>query len=248
MLLLLVLYNSENSVLEYSDLFYYENLSDLIDFNLASFDKKIKTISAKKIEVKSQYPTYKLGKIADSWLRGAPLQKTDLSTDGKYPCIHYGELFTRYNAVISDIVSKTNKKLDCLSKIGDILFAASDVTSDGLARCSAIMKEDILLGSDIIVLRPKKEYENIKINPCYLSFVINSQREQILSVVTGKNVKHLSSTSLKNIMVPLPPIEIQKKVLMESQEVLKEYKNTRMSDEEYKIKTLNILLQNNVLL
>ena len=240
--------NFVDNNLECPDLFYYENLGDLIDFNLASFDKKIKTVSAKKIEVKSHYPTYKLGKIADSWLRGAPLQKVDLSTDGKYPCIHYGELFTKYNAIILDIVSKTNKELNCLSRVGDILFAASDVTSDGLARCSAIMKCNIQLGSDIIVLRPKEEIDNIKINPCYLSFIINSQREQILSIITGKNVKHLSSTSLKNIVVPLPPIDIQEKVSKESQEILKEYKSTRMSDEEYKTKTLNVLIKNKVLL
>ncbi len=232
---------------EYIDLLSYEKLSNLIDFNSANFDKKIRTAPVKKIEIKSKYKLFKLKKLAQTWLRGQPLQKEDIKPEGLYPCIHYGELFTQYSAIIKDVISKTNKAPKIISRTGDILFPASDVTSDGLARCSAILQDEIVLGSDIIVLRPKKECDGIKINYSYLSFIINSQREQILSVVTGANIKHLSGNSLKNIVVPIPPIEIQKLATKEYEKLLKDYAATRMSVEEYRKKSLKILKKYEIL-
>ena len=240
--------NEEFTKSEYSDLFSREDLSNLIDFNSAKFDRKIRTSPTKKIEIKSKYQVVKLKKIAISWLRGQPLQKDDIQSDGKHLCIHYGELFTKYNAIISDIVSKTNIEPKCLSIDRDILFPASDVTSDGLARCSSITKSGVILGSDIIVFRPKEEYEGIKINSAYLSFIINSQREQILSIITGSNVKHLSANSLKNIAIPLPPKEIQEATVQDFEQLLKIYTQTRMSVEDYRKKSLEILKNQSIII
>ena len=115
------------------------------------------------------------------------------------------------------------------------MFPASDVTSDGLARCSTILFDDVLLGSDIIILRPVNIYENIEINSNYLSFIINQQRKQLLSITTGSNVKHLSSNSLKNIMIPLPPLTIQLKVVEECKKLLEEFEiNKKMDIESYR--------------
>ena len=231
--------NSENLekevCIEQSDLLCFEDLCNLIDFNLASFEKKIRTTPFEKIEIKSKYKIVKLGKLAETWFKGQAFQKDDKNENGVYSCIHYGELFTEYNAVIENIVSRTNVVPKRKSKKGDILFPASDVTSDGLARCSTILFDDVLLGSDIIILRPVNIYENIEINSNYLSFIINQQRKQLLSITTGSNVKHLSSNSLKNIMIPLPPLTIQLKVVEECKKLLEEFEiNKKMDIESYR--------------
>lgn len=228
-----------------SELLSYEDLSNLIDFNLATFDKRIRTKPVAQTDLKSKYSIVKLGKIAQSWFKGQALQKDDLKENGKHPCIHYGELYT-YKAIIESIKSKTDVTPKKKSEKGDILFPASDVTTDGLARCSTISINDVLLGSDIIVLRPKKIYENVKINSEFLSFVINQQREQLLAVTTGSNVKHLSSSSLKNIKIPLPPNDIQEKVVKECKKILNEFNTTRMDIEIYRNKITNIFKKNKV--
>ncbi len=233
---------------ELQGLFSTEDLSNLIDFSSVSFKKKIRTVPIKKIELNSDYKVHKLGKLAESWFRGQGLQKDEIVDGGKYPCIHYGELFTKYNAIIENIVSKTNLEMRIKSKDGDILFPASDVTPDGLARCSVIAKKDISLGSDIIVCRPKASFEGIDINPRYLSFFINSQRVQMLPMITGSNVKHISGESLKNLQIPLPPEDVQKKVVDEATKLLNSFVTTRMEIQEYREKLSEIFKRERIVL
>lgn len=233
---------------ELSNLFCVEDLSNLIDFSLATFDKKIRTKPVEQIQIKSKFKIVKLAKIAKNWTKGQALQKDDINEKGKHPCIHYGELFTTYDAVIEQVVSKTNVNPKRKSEIGDILFPASDVTTDGLARCSVILEENILLGSDIIVLRPCKKYEDIELNCEYLSFAINQQREQLLMATTGANVKHSSSTLLKNIKIPLPPSQIQSKIVKDCKTQLEEYRKTRMENDVYRNKITEIFKKYNVII
>lgn len=231
------------------DLLCFEDLSNLIDFNLATFEKKVRTTPIEKIEIKSNYQIVKLSKLAETWLKGQPLQKDDKNENGEFPCIHYGELFTEYNAIIEKVISKTDIKPKKKSLKGDILFPASDVTTDGLARCSTILLDDVLLGSDIIVLRPNRKYEGIEINTEYLSFAINQQREQLLTITTGSNVKHLSATSLKNIMVPLPPLQIQLKVVTDCKRLLHEYEtDKRIGVDEYRRKITELFKKYGIIL
>ena len=64
--------------------------------------------------------------------------------------------------------------------------------------------DNVILGGDIIVMRPNKEY-----NPAYISYAINQQKQQLLTRVTGGVVKHLSGKSLMTVIIPIPKIEEQ---------------------------------------
>ena len=147
----------------------------------------------------------KLAEIAAMWLKGQPFRKDEMVCGGKTLCIHYGELFTKYGPIISDVVSTTNADIVKKSRRGDILFPASDVTPNGLTKCSALMIDDVLLGGDIIVLRPKKG-----IVPEYLSFAICSEPDQMLKCVTGGLIKHISAKAIKGVTIPLPPLSLQR--------------------------------------
>ena len=118
--------------------------------------------------------------------RGSPLSKADLDENGSEPCIHYGELFTKYAEVISSIYSKTNRKNGFKSEVGDVLMPSSDVTPDGLAKASAIMLNDVILGGDMNILRPFKD-----INPIFLSYLLNRSKRDIIKLVSGTTVKHI---------------------------------------------------------
>ena len=97
-----------------------------------------------------EWEKVKLGEIG-SWSKGRLLSKSDLEKDGKYRCIHYGELFVFYGEVINNVISKTNINNGCFSQFGDILFPDSDVTPNGLARCSSLMIDNVVLGGGIII-------------------------------------------------------------------------------------------------
>ena len=156
----------------------------------------------------NKYPHMSLEEISIEWLKGQPFKKDDIIVNGATPCIHYGELFTKYGPIINDVSSTTNISPKKTSKAGDILFPASDVTPNGLARCSMLSIDNVILGGDIIVLRPNNEYD-----PGYLSYAINQQTSQLLKRVNGGVVKHLSAKALKTVQIPIPPKDKQEEYI-----------------------------------
>ena len=150
------------------------------------------------------YPCIALSEIAQSWHKGQPFKKDEITDDGTIPCIHYGELFTKYGIFIENVVSRTNAERLRESVTGDILFPASDVTPVGLTKCSALLVGNVILGGDIIVMRPKKDF-----NPVYLSFAIRMEKDQLLSRVTGSVVRHISAKSLQSVKIIVPSTRLQ---------------------------------------
>jgi len=119
-------------------------------------------------------------------LRGSTFSKSDINENGSESCIHYGELFTKYNEIISVVFSRTNVNNGFRSKIGDILMPSSDVTPDGLAKASSIALENVILGGDMNILRPKTN-----INSIFLSYLLNHSKREIIKLVSGTTVKHI---------------------------------------------------------
>ena len=146
----------------------------------------------------------KLDELSKEWLKGQAFKKDEMIEEGDNSCIHYGELFTKYGPIIDAAISRTNAIPVKISQVGDILFPASDVTPMGLTKCSVILETGVILGGDIIVMRPKNG-----INTSFLSYAIRFQEEQLLSRVTGSLVRHISAKSLKTVTVPIPDIDIQ---------------------------------------
>lgn len=147
----------------------------------------------------------RLHEISSSWFKGQNFKKIEIVFEGKNKCIHYGELFSKYGAIIDSVSSMTDAKPVKLSEYGDILFPASDVTPTGLTKCSAILEEGVILGGDIIVMRLIDG-----LNPVYVSYAIRFQKEQLLSRVTGALIKHISARALQTVSIPIVDINIQK--------------------------------------
>ncbi len=49
----------------------------------------------------------KLGEVA-KFSKGKGISKSDITEDGKQECIRYGELYTKYSEVITDVISRTS--------------------------------------------------------------------------------------------------------------------------------------------
>lgn len=144
----------------------------------------------------------KLGEIFH-FLRGSSLSKSDIAEDGINKCIHYGELFTIYKEKIAQIKSSTNLTDGQFSKIGDILMPSSDVTPQGLATASAIFEENVIVGGDTNILRPKKAIDSL-----FVSYFLNSNKNEIMKAVTGTTVKHIYNKDVAKLKIYMP-IEIK---------------------------------------
>ena len=150
-----------------------------------------------------KWETKRLGEVA-SFLKGKGLPKSDLVPYGAYPCIHYGELFTRYPETIGEIISRTNSATNTLRSVAnDVLMPTSDVTPRGLAKASCVTIDGVILGGDILVIRS----DATKVCGSFLSYVIRREETQVLQLVTGSTVFHLYGSDMKKftfLLLPLP--------------------------------------------
>ena len=127
--------------------------------------------------------------------RGKTFSKSDIDEDGTELCIHYGELLTKYKESITEVYSRTFKTSGLRSKKGDVLMPSSAETPDALSKASALLLNNVILGSDMNILRT-----NDNTNAVFLSYVINNSEKIITRLVTGGPVFHLYA---KNRRLPL---------------------------------------------
>lgn len=151
-----------------------------------------------------EWETKKLKDIA-FFFQGTGLSKSKICIDGAYPCILYGELFTNYSQVIKEVKSKTNIKEGLLSITDDILLPGSTTTVGiDLATASALKKQDILLGGDIIVMRKKElDIYNSEFLANYLTHIA---KNKIAEIAQGITIIHLHGSRLQEISIKIPKV------------------------------------------
>ena len=156
----------------------------------------------------NDYPDWMEKKLGDvfQFFKPGGLKKEDLNENGNTYCIHYGHLFTEYNEVIYQVKFKTDKK-GFLSKNGDILMPSSDVTPLGLAKASALLLDDVLLGGDINILRAKSD-----VSSEFFSYTINYHKKKILDKVSGTTVKHIYIRDIVENQYYTPSLPEQQKI------------------------------------
>ncbi len=137
------------------------------------------------------------------------LSKNDLSFSGE-DCILYGELFTTYGRIITEIKSRTNKRIGAVrSHNTDLLFPAS-TTVDALSLISpaAITKEGVILGGDMFGIRIQPNLDNR-----YLSYLLYyCYREKFAGYAQGSTIIHLHYNDIKNIEIRVHDNATQKRI------------------------------------
>ena len=139
--------------------------------------------------------------------RGKTFSKSDIDEDGTELCIHYGELLTKYKESITEVYSRTFRTNGLRSKKGDVLMPSSAETPDALSKASALLLNNVILGSDMNILRT-----NDNTNAVFLSYVINNSEKIITRLVTGGTVFHLYAKQLNDLAFLLPSLPEQQKI------------------------------------
>lgn len=146
---------------------------------------------------------------ACTFLKGALLSKSHLTKDG-HPCILYGELYTKYSEVIAEVTSRTNVPLKkmVLSRSGDVLLPSSGETSLEISTASFLELDNVALGGDLTICRPKKD-----IDGKFLSYQINHAKKfDVARLAQGVSVVHIYPSLLKMLKVDIPPLPEQQKI------------------------------------
>jgi type I restriction enzyme S subunit len=147
-----------------------------------------------------EWEVKKLGEYSEFY-KGKGLSKSEITANGKYKCIHYGELFTTYNEEIKEVFSRTDKKDNFfLSLVNDVLMPTSDVTPNGLATASCIKENEVILGGDVLVIRAFADV----LDGIFLSYGITQNKKQIMQLVSGSTVYHLYGSDMKKYQFSIP--------------------------------------------
>ena len=159
-------------------------------------------------EFSGEWKETTLGKISEI-TKGSGISKDQLSEQG-FPCVLYGELYTKYKSeIILKVYSRTELDSSSLvkSKANDVIIPCSGETAIDISTARCVPFNNILLGGDLNIIRLKHD------DGGFFAYQLNGARKKdIARVAQGVSVVHLYGENLKHIRVYHPAIEEQKKI------------------------------------
>ena len=169
-------------------------------------------------EVPESWCWCRLGDLGD-FVRGSGIKRDETRSEG-FPCIRYGEMYTRYKTVINETASFVDKNVfDKCQKIikNDIAMALTGENEYDIALAAVYTGDkEIAMGGDMTRFRPAF------VNSLFLVFALNSPYgiECKSELATGNIIVHISNDKLGSIMIPLPPLEEQEEIVKKVEELL----------------------------
>lgn len=199
-------------------------LIDMIDFEKVEFNKAISlnlsSTSRENIESlwgNCKYELVKLGEIAEVIAGQSPQsqfynnnQEGLLFFQGKKD---FGERFLQNSNVWTTQITKESYKNDILLSVRAPVGAVNLNPYD-----------KICIGRGLAAIRAK--------NFNFL-FILMQYNKKMFVGKQGMAFESINTSEIKNIKIPLPPLEIQKQIVAECEKVEEQYNTIRMSIEEY---------------
>ena len=173
-----------------------------------------------------------------SIVRGSGIKRTETVESGK-PCVRYGELYTTYHMSFNQAVSFVSEELFERCKhfsYGDILMTLTGENKPDIA------KAVVYLGNDLIAAGGDLAYWTAHgMNPLYLTYLMASPYVvgRKVNLATGDIIVHISGDKLGTILIPIPPLSEQQRIvdkILEAEVKLAEYTGKENS--------LNVLQKN----
>ncbi len=171
-----------------------ERLLDMLDFSRVEFNKSISLSPKRKIEIESKYPLEKIENILEK-IKGntTKIPKEEILNNGKYPVI---------TQEVENFISGYTNNSKTITDLPLIVF--------GDHTCSfKYVDFKFVRGADGTQLLKPNDKFNIK----YFYYIL-----QIVNI-TNKHKYERHMKYLYPIKIPLPPLEIQEKIVQECQRV-----------------------------
>lgn len=155
-----------------------------------------------------------MGEVGE-FIRGRRFTKNDVVEEEEegIPSIHYGEIYTRYGIAASEAASHVREDLAPqlrYAKPGDVVIAAVGETVEDVGKAVAWLgTTDAAIHDDCFL------YRSTAFDPKFVSYYLRTEalnREKAKYVARAK-VKRLSSESLAKLVIPVPPLDEQKRIV-----------------------------------
>ena len=164
----------------------------------------------KSFEFDDSIPMIPLGEVADVQ-RGGSFQKKDFAEQGM-PCIHYGQLYTRFGIETSKTLTYLSENFSGKHKIAtknDVIMAVTSENVDDVCTCLVWNgDEDVSVSGHAAIIHSTQLGK-------YLVYYFNTDKFYVQKsrIAQGTKVIEVSPEKLKNVLIPIPSIEIQKEII-----------------------------------
>ncbi|ENP7071691.1 N-6 DNA methylase [Campylobacter coli] len=209
-------------------------LIDMMDFEKVEFNKAISlNPKTQREEIKSQYPLVKLKICGDFFMGGTPSRKNINYWNGDIKWLTISDYSNRQ--VIMDTKEKITREGFKNSNAKMIQKGAVVVSIYATIGRVGILGEDMTTNQAIVAIIPNEEFINK-----YLMYAIDYFKFQLYNEVITTSQQNINLGILQNMVIPKPPLEIQKQIVAECEKIEEQYNTIRMSVEEYQnlIKTI----------
>ena len=152
----------------------------------------------------------KLGEIG-TFTRGTSFQKKHFSDEG-FPCIHYGQIYTRYHLSTDKTISYLPPDFAARARkaqTGDLVIATTSENDEDV--CKSIVWE----GQEEVVVSNDACFYHHSMNPRYVAYFFQTDyfQRQKRNYITGTKVRRVNANDLARIEIPLPPLLEQARIV-----------------------------------
>lgn len=171
---------------------------------MSNLDELIERLCPDGVEYKT------LGDVA-TISRGGNFQKKDFTDQGK-PCIHYGQIYTRYGLFTDKTLTFINDECFAKQKYAepnDIIMAVTSENIEDICKCVA------WLGTEKVAVSGHSAIIHHSLEPKYLAYFFHSQHffNQKRRLAHGTKVMEVTPDTLMSIKLPVPPLEVQREIV-----------------------------------
>ena len=162
------------------------------------------------LEGKDGVEMKRLGEIGN-FIRGSGIQKSDFVDEG-FPCIHYGQIHTKYGISATKAISQIDETLYKKSKKavkGDVVLATTSEDAEGCAKPVAWLgEEEVAVSGDAYIYHHDQ-------NGKFMAYQFMTHNFMLFKIMnaTGAKVVRISGDNMANYEFPLPSLEEQHRIV-----------------------------------
>lgn len=214
----------------------YHNLVDMFTFDRVDFEKNISLSVKKKVIIESKYDQVKVENVFVEIKNGKNVEQLDVN--GRY---RVSRIETIADATFNLNATKwTNDNVseNDFLKTGDILLSHINSVSHLGKTAFFDLEDKVVHGVNLLKFRPNQKL----VIPKYISEIFRMRvfiAEMQKYAIKAANQASLNATNIKNLKIPLPPLDIQQKIVTEIEAL--EKREQKVVDE---IKTLKSDIEN----
>ena len=169
-------------------------------------------------DIPESWEWVRLGEVA-SVERGSGIKRSETSSDG-FPCVRYGEIYTSYGYSFTNTKSFVPEQVadSChLANHGDVLCTLTGEWKEEIAKATAYLgNASIAIGGDLAKISSVVFSPVLLVYFFFAPFMI----QQKASKANGTMIVHIGKDAICNLLIPLPPLAEQKRIVAKIEELL----------------------------